>query len=100
VSGAVSVGEPPLVAAAPKQLLIDGDNTEYSLAECVSTQDIDRGLRIIDRLDTGMIGLNRGLVSNPAAPFGGVRASGFGREGGREGIQEYLETKYAAMAKR
>jgi succinate-semialdehyde dehydrogenase / glutarate-semialdehyde dehydrogenase len=54
---------------------------------------------VIDRLHTGMVGLNRGLVSNPAAPFGGVKASGFGREGGREGIEEYPDTKYVAIGK-
>ena len=50
------------------------------------------------RLETGMVGLNQGIVSNPAAPFGGVKASGFGREGGSEGIEEYLETKYVGIA--
>jgi succinate-semialdehyde dehydrogenase/glutarate-semialdehyde dehydrogenase len=52
----------------------------------------------MDRLDVGMVGLNRGLVSNPAAPFGGVKDSGMGREGGREGIDEYLSVKYASIA--
>ena len=73
------------------------NRTEYGLVAYVYTRDIERGLRLIDRLDTGMVGLNRGLVSNPAAPFGGVKASGFGREGGREGIEEYLETRYVAI---
>ena len=53
---------------------------------------------MIEGLETGMVGLNQGMVSNPAAPFGGVKESGFGREGGSEGIDEYLETKYVAMA--
>ncbi len=62
------------------------------------TRDLARALRVVDRLEVGMVGLNRGLVSNPAAPFGGVKDSGLGREGGPEGIEEYLSTKYAAIA--
>ncbi|UJA20438.1 NAD-dependent succinate-semialdehyde dehydrogenase [Thermoleophilia bacterium SCSIO 60948] len=73
------------------------NRTEYGLVAYVFTRDIERGLRLVDRLDTGMVGMNRGLVSNPAAPFGGVKASGFGREGGREGIEEYLDTRYVAI---
>ena len=61
------------------------------------TRDLDRGLRMMERLETGMLGINRGVVSNAAAPFGGMKASGLGREGGREGIDEYLETKYASI---
>ena len=72
--------------------------TEYGLVAYVYTSDLKRAFRVCERLETGMIGLNQGMVSNPAAPFGGVKASGFGREGGREGIAEYLETKYIAMA--
>ncbi len=74
------------------------NDTEYGLVAYVYTSDIKRAFRVCEKLETGMIGLNQGLVSNPAAPFGGVKASGFGREGGREGIEEYLETKYVAMA--
>ena len=74
------------------------NDTEYGLVAYVYTRDLDRAIRVCEALDTGMVGLNQGLVSNPAAPFGGVKASGFGREGGREGIAEYLETKYVAMA--
>jgi succinate-semialdehyde dehydrogenase/glutarate-semialdehyde dehydrogenase len=62
------------------------------------TRDVKRALRVAERLETGMVGLNQGIVSNPAAPFGGVKQSGFGREGGREGIAEYLEIKYVAAA--
>jgi succinate-semialdehyde dehydrogenase/glutarate-semialdehyde dehydrogenase len=62
------------------------------------TRDLGRGLGLMDRLNVGMVGLNRGLVSNPAAPFGGVKDSGMGREGGREGIDEYLSVKYASLA--
>jgi succinate-semialdehyde dehydrogenase / glutarate-semialdehyde dehydrogenase len=75
------------------------NDTEYGLAAYVFTRDLDRALRVCERLETGMIGLNQGLVSNPAAPFGGVKQSGLGREGGRVGIDEFLETKYVAIAK-
>jgi succinate-semialdehyde dehydrogenase/glutarate-semialdehyde dehydrogenase len=74
------------------------NDTEYGLVAYVYTRDIKRALRVVEGLDTGMVGLNQGIVSNPAAPFGGVKQSGFGREGGREGIDEYLEIKYVAMA--
>jgi succinate-semialdehyde dehydrogenase/glutarate-semialdehyde dehydrogenase len=74
------------------------NDTEYGLVAYVYTRDIKRAFRVCEGLKTGMVGLNQGIVSNPAAPFGGVKASGFGREGGREGIAEYLDTKYIAMA--
>jgi succinate-semialdehyde dehydrogenase / glutarate-semialdehyde dehydrogenase len=74
------------------------NDTEYGLVSYLYTRDIKRAFRVIERLETGMVGLNQGMVSNAAAPFGGVKASGFGREGGPEGILEYLETKYVAMA--
>jgi succinate-semialdehyde dehydrogenase / glutarate-semialdehyde dehydrogenase len=74
------------------------NDTEYGLVAYVYTSDLKRAFRVCEGLETGMVGLNQGLVSNPAAPFGGVKASGFGREGGREGIEEYLEIKYVAMA--
>jgi succinate-semialdehyde dehydrogenase / glutarate-semialdehyde dehydrogenase len=73
------------------------NDTEYGLVAYVFTQGLERALRVCERLQTGMIGLNQGMVSNPAAPFGGVKQSGFGREGGDEGIDEYLETKYLAI---
>ena len=73
------------------------NNTEYGLVAYVYTRDLKRALRVCEGLETGMIGLNQGMVSNPAAPFGGVKQSGFGREGGYEGIEEYLETKYVAI---
>jgi succinate-semialdehyde dehydrogenase/glutarate-semialdehyde dehydrogenase len=73
------------------------NDTEYGLVAYVFTRDLKRALRVCERLETGMIGLNQGIVSNPAAPFGGVKQSGFGREGGREGIDEYLDTKYVAV---
>ena len=74
------------------------NDTEFGLVSYVYTRDIKRAFRVVEKLETGMIGLNQGMVSNPAAPFGGVKASGFGREGGPEGIDEYLEIKYVAMA--
>jgi succinate-semialdehyde dehydrogenase/glutarate-semialdehyde dehydrogenase len=73
------------------------NNTEFGLVAYVYTRDIKRALRVCERLETGMVGLNQGMVSNPAAPFGGIKQSGFGREGGPEGIEEYLETKYVAV---
>lgn len=73
------------------------NDTQYGLVAYVYTRDVDRALRVSERLDYGMVGLNRGLVSNPAAPFGGVKHSGLGREGGVEGIDEFLESKYIAM---
>jgi succinate-semialdehyde dehydrogenase/glutarate-semialdehyde dehydrogenase len=73
------------------------NDTEYGLVAYVYTRDLKRAFRVVEGLETGMVGLNQGMVSNPAAPFGGVKASGFGREGGREGIDEYLEIKYVAM---
>jgi len=73
--------------------------TEYGLVSYVYTADLARGERMIDALHTGMMGLNTGIVSNAAAPFGGVKSSGLGREGGAEGIDEYLETKYTLLAR-
>ncbi|WGD38609.1 NAD-dependent succinate-semialdehyde dehydrogenase [Lysinibacter sp. HNR] len=73
------------------------NNTEYGLISYVFTRDLARGHRMIEQLDAGMMGLNAGLVSNAAAPFGGVKQSGLGREGGAEGIHEYLSTKYTLI---
>jgi succinate-semialdehyde dehydrogenase / glutarate-semialdehyde dehydrogenase len=73
------------------------NDTEYGLVAYVFTRDLNRALRVCERLETGMVGLNQGMVSNAGAPFGGVKASGVGREGGNEGIGEYLETKYVAI---
>jgi len=73
------------------------NDTEYGLVSYVFTQDLARGHRMIDRLETGMMGLNVGVLSNAAAPFGGVKQSGVGREGGLEGIHEYLSTKYTLI---
>jgi succinate-semialdehyde dehydrogenase/glutarate-semialdehyde dehydrogenase len=84
--------------ATEDEAVAAANDTEYGLVAYVFTQDVDRALRVGERLETGMLGLNQGIVSNPAAPFGGVKHSGFGREGGREGIEEYLSTKYFAIA--
>ena len=72
--------------------------TEFGLVGYFFTQDFSRAIRVSEALEYGMVGVNQGIVSNPAAPFGGVKASGFGREGGFEGIEEYLETKYVGLA--
>lgn len=74
------------------------NDTEYGLVAYVFTRDHARVLRVSEALEFGMVGVNTGIVSNPAAPFGGVKHSGFGREGGFEGIEEYLETKYVGSA--
>jgi succinate-semialdehyde dehydrogenase/glutarate-semialdehyde dehydrogenase len=71
--------------------------TEYGLVAYVYTSDLARGLRVSEALESGMVGLNRGLVSDPAAPFGGAKQSGIGREGGHEGMLDYLEAKYLAV---
>jgi len=73
------------------------NDTEFGLVAYVYTRDLARGLRVSEAIEAGMVGLNRGLVSDPAAPFGGVKQSGIGREGGHEGMLEYLESKYIAV---
>jgi succinate-semialdehyde dehydrogenase/glutarate-semialdehyde dehydrogenase len=73
------------------------NDTEYGLASYAYTRDLSRTIRLAESLEFGMVGINTGLISNPAAPFGGVKQSGFGREGGFEGIEEYLETTYVAL---
>jgi succinate-semialdehyde dehydrogenase / glutarate-semialdehyde dehydrogenase len=71
--------------------------SDFGLVSYLYTGDLARGLRVSERLEAGMVGLNRGLVSDPAAPFGGVKQSGIGREGGHEGLLEFLESKYIAV---
>jgi len=83
--------------SSEEEALAIANGTEYGLVAYVYTTDIRRAFRVVEGLEFGMVGLNQGMVSNPAAPFGGVKHSGFGREGGREGIEEYLETKYVAV---
>ncbi|HKA71753.1 MAG TPA: aldehyde dehydrogenase family protein, partial [Xanthobacteraceae bacterium] len=73
------------------------NDTEYGLVAYVYTRDVSRGIRVSEKLDFGMIGLNRGLVSDPAAPFGGMKQSGIGREGAHEGLMEFLETQYISL---
>jgi succinate-semialdehyde dehydrogenase/glutarate-semialdehyde dehydrogenase len=83
--------------ATDEEAIALANKTEYGLVSYVFTTDVDRAFRVIEALETGMIGFNQGMVSNAGAPFGGVKQSGFGREGGPEGLDEYLETKYIAM---
>ncbi|MEY2441704.1 MAG: succinate-semialdehyde dehydrogenase / glutarate-semialdehyde dehydrogenase [bacterium] len=84
--------------ATEEQALAEAYDTVFGLVAYRYTSDHARALRVSERLETGMVGLNQGLVSNAGAPFGGIKHSGFGREGGPEGIEEYLEIKYVAMA--
>ncbi len=102
--GAEILGEEIFGPVAPIVTFTDDDDavrmandTEYGLVSYLYTRDLARGLRLSERLDAGMVGLNRGLVSDPAAPFGGTKQSGVGREGGHEGMLDYLESKYVAV---
>jgi succinate-semialdehyde dehydrogenase / glutarate-semialdehyde dehydrogenase len=89
----------PIVTFSSEQEAVRlANDTEYGLVAYVYTTDLARGLRVSEAIEAGMVGLNRGLVSDPAAPFGGVKQSGIGREGGHEGMLEYLESKYIAVA--
>ena len=83
--------------ATEEEAIAAANRTEYGLVAYVYTRDLGRAFRVCEAIETGMVGLNQGVVSNAAAPFGGVKQSGFGREGGFEGIAEYLETKYVAF---
>jgi succinate-semialdehyde dehydrogenase / glutarate-semialdehyde dehydrogenase len=89
---------PVATFSSDDQAIEAANRTEYGLVAYVYTRDLDRAFSVCEAIETGMVGLNQGVVSNPAAPFGGVKQSGFGREGGFEGIGEYLETKYVALA--
>jgi succinate-semialdehyde dehydrogenase/glutarate-semialdehyde dehydrogenase len=84
--------------ATDEEAIARANDTEYGLAAYAFTRDLSRMLKVSEGLEFGMVGINQGIVSNPAAPFGGVKHSGFGREGGLEGIEEYLETKYVGIA--
>ncbi|TGR36704.1 aldehyde dehydrogenase family protein, partial [Mesorhizobium sp. M1C.F.Ca.ET.195.01.1.1] len=80
------------------QAILHANDTEYGLAAYLYTRDVARGMRVASEIEAGMIGLNRGLMSDPAAPFGGVKQSGLGREGGQHhGISEFMEAKYIAV---
>jgi succinate-semialdehyde dehydrogenase / glutarate-semialdehyde dehydrogenase len=81
-----------------EEVIAKANDTEYGLVAYVFTRDVGRGLRVSERLDYGMVGLNRGLVSDPAAPFGGTKQSGIGREGAHMGLMEFLETQYIAVS--
>ena len=83
--------------ASEEEAVAAANDTEYGLVAYVYTRDLRRAFRVCEGLETGMIGLNQGMVSNAGAPFGGVKQSGIGREGGNEGIDEFLETKYIAV---
>ena len=88
----------PIVAFhSEEEAIAAANNTEYGLMSYVFTQDLNRAIRVAEALDSGMVGLNQGVASNAAAPFGGVKQSGFGREGGAEGIDEYLSLKYVGI---
>ena len=89
---------PVATFSTEEEALAAANRTEYGLVAYAYTRDLNRALRVSEGLETGMVGLNQGVVSNAAAPFGGIKQSGFGREGGFEGIGEYLETKYVAIA--
>ena len=80
-----------------EEVIARANDTEYGLVAYLYTEDLKRGLQVSEKLDFGMIGLNRGLVSDPAAPFGGVKQSGLGREGGKEGMLEFMETQYISV---
>jgi succinate-semialdehyde dehydrogenase / glutarate-semialdehyde dehydrogenase len=80
------------------EVISRANDTEYGLVAYRYTRDLGRGLRVFEKRDFGMIGLNRGLVSDPAAPFGGMKQSGIGREGGHEGLTEFLETQFISTS--
>jgi succinate-semialdehyde dehydrogenase/glutarate-semialdehyde dehydrogenase len=92
----------PVAAITPfdseDEVLGLANDTEWGLVGYVFTENMDKALRFSQELEVGMVGLNTGIVSNPAAPFGGVKQSGLGREGGKVGIEEFLEIKYTAIA--
>jgi succinate-semialdehyde dehydrogenase/glutarate-semialdehyde dehydrogenase len=84
--------------ATDEEAIARANDTEYGLVAYLFTESLSRTIKVSEALEFGMVGVNQGVVSNPAAPFGGVKHSGFGREGGFEGIEEYLETKYVGIA--
>ena len=80
------------------EVVTRANDTEYGLVAYLYTKDIGRGMRVSEKLEFGMVGLNRGLVSDQAAPFGGMKQSGIGREGAHEGLMEFLETQYVSVS--
>ena len=95
--GGVRARRPVIGFDTEEEGIAAANDTEYGLAAYIYTQGLDRALRVAEAIEAGMVGVNRGVISDPAAPFGGVKQSGFGREGGSEGIEEYLDTKYIAL---
>jgi succinate-semialdehyde dehydrogenase/glutarate-semialdehyde dehydrogenase len=79
------------------EAIAHANDSEYGLVAYLYTRDLDRATRVAEELETGMVGINRGIVSTAGAPFGGVKQSGIGREGGPEGLEEYLEVRYIAQ---
>ena len=90
-------GEGKAARKSDDEVITRANHTEYGLVAYLYTKDLSRGMRVSEKLDFGMIGLNRGIVSDPAAPFGGVKQSGLGREGAHEGLMEFLETQYISV---
>ena len=89
----------PIITFTTEEEAVElANSSEYGLVGYVFTRDNARVIRVSEALEFGMVGVNQGIVSNPSAPFGGVKHSGYGREGGFEGIEEYLETKYIGIA--
>jgi succinate-semialdehyde dehydrogenase / glutarate-semialdehyde dehydrogenase len=88
---------PVATFTSEQEALSAANDSEFGLVAYVFTRDFSRAMRMVEGLQTGMVGLNKGLISNPSAPFGGIKQSGFGREGGFEGIEEYLSTKYVGL---
>lgn len=88
---------PIVVVGSDEEAIEKANDTEFGLMAYVYSRELGRGIRAVEALESGMVGLNTGVVSNPAAPFGGVKQSGLGREGSHEGIEEYLETKYVGI---
>src|SRR5690606_22342507 len=83
--------------SSEEEVLHVANNVEYGLSAYIFTENMDRAIRVAERLETGMVGVNEIRIGAAEAPFGGVKESGLGREGGREGLEEYLETKLIAM---
>ncbi len=80
-----------------REALDFANNSRFGLASYVFTRDLTRAVAVAEQLEFGMVGINRGIMADPAAPFGGIKASGIGREAGQEGIHEFLESKYMAV---
>jgi len=89
---------PVVIFDTEEEAISLANRTEFGLVAYLYTKDLARGLRVSEKLESGMVGLNRGLVSDPAAPFGGVKQSGIGREGGHHGLLEFMEAKYIAAS--